>query len=252
MSPQRPLSIHDHVFSTYITLRYGMAWLALLFPVLLYVVGKLVFGIGLQDSMSAYYFASAADDPHAYPMRTWFVGLLFAIGAALYLYKGFGRTENVLLNLAGSFAWLVAIYPMDRESGGRPGFHLDELSVHGTTAVLLFACLAWVAIFCAGRTLRELPAQHRDKEPRFRNAYRVIGAAMVTFPAIAFVLNVVVSDLSKYVFFAEAVGVWTFSAYWYTKSREMALSRMEERALMQELEAFEQPARPAALQARAG
>ena len=51
--------LQEHVFSTYITLRYGVVLIAALLPAVVYGVGR-AFGIALQDSISAYYWASAA------------------------------------------------------------------------------------------------------------------------------------------------------------------------------------------------
>src|SRR5687768_1056650 len=86
--------LHKHMFNTYFVLRKGMACTAIVFPLLLWWVGAWA-DIDLQGSMSAYYHTS---------MRNWFVGLLFAVGGMLYLYKGFSMRENVALNLAGLFA----------------------------------------------------------------------------------------------------------------------------------------------------
>lgn len=225
-------SLHDHVFGTYITLRRGMAIMAFAFPLLLWLVGRLLYGIQLQNSMSAYYFAVPAPGSDAFPMRTWFVGLLFAIGGFLYLYKGFTDRENFALNLAGIFAVMVAVFPMDRDGAvGAERSLASQLSIHGASAVLLFVCLAFVAIWCADKTLRLLPEVHKGKEKNFRRWYRIIGLAMVAAPAGAFVYTLVSGDRARYVFVVEALGIWAFAAYWAVKSYEMSLSRAEEKVL---------------------
>src|SRR5688500_3060530 len=68
-----------HISLTYRNLRVGMGVLAVAFPLLLWWIG-LVCSVELQRSISAYYHTS---------MRDVFVGVLFAVGAYLYLYKGF-------------------------------------------------------------------------------------------------------------------------------------------------------------------
>lgn len=219
-------ALRDHIFSTYLTLRFGMAVLAIAFPPLLWGVGALRYGIDLQPSMSHYYFAQSAE-LNAFPMRVWFVGLLFAIGACLYLYKGFTNWENGALNGAGAFAALVALYPMNIACEANCGF-----SAHGTFAVLLFVCLAIVALFCAKATLDYLPADLRAK---YRLAYTWLGAAMVASPVAALLLTAFTGSTARYTFFAEACGVWAFAAYWWVKSREMAISGAEKRALRGEL-----------------
>jgi hypothetical protein len=220
-------ALQDHVFSTYITLRYGMAVLAIAFPLLLWIVGRLVYGIELQPSMSHYYFAPYPDHPdeRVFPMRVWFVGLLFAIGACLYLYKGFTNWENVALNLAGGFAALVALFPMaiDKTAGG------GALSLHGTFAVSLFVCLAFVAVFCAEATLPYL--NDATLAAAYRRRYKLLGALMLASPLGALALTLVTNNHSRFTFVAEALGVWSFAAYWWVKSREMATSGAERGAL---------------------
>ncbi len=241
-------ALSEHIFSTYITLRYGMAVLALLFPVLLWAVGEAVYDIELQSSMSHYYYAAWPPPGaivEAYPMRVWFVGFLFAIGAFLYLYKGFTQRENIALNLAGLFAAGVALFPMDIECMDHCGW-----SLHGACAVLLFVCLAFVSIVCAPATLRYLPdvralpptAQGPYDQPVrtgtrawFLRRYRILGAVMIASPAIALLLTFVFADNSRYTFFAEATGVWAFGLYWWVKSMEMKLSGAEKRGLRAEL-----------------
>ncbi|MEU0497268.1 hypothetical protein [Mycobacterium sp. NPDC006124] len=58
-----------------------------------------------QTSISAYYYTSA----HAV-----FIAALCALGAMLIVYKGSNDTEDVLLNLAGILALIVAMVPTSR------------------------------------------------------------------------------------------------------------------------------------------
>ena len=58
-----------------------------------------------QTSISAYYFTAA---------RGVFVGAVCAIGTLLIVYKGSKDTEDVLLNLAGILAFVVAFVPTSR------------------------------------------------------------------------------------------------------------------------------------------
>jgi hypothetical protein len=220
-------ALQDHVFSTYITLRYGLAVLGVALPGLLWAVGLVGYGIDLQPSLSHYYFAPYPDNPDetTFPVRAWFVGLLFAIGTGLLLYRGFTNWENVSLNLAGGCAVLVALVPMNIE-----GKAADGLSLHGTFAILLFLALAFVSIFCAQATLAYLP-DDPDLRAKFRRRYRLIGVAMLVSPLVALALTLVTNSRSRLIFLAEAFGTWSFAAYWWVKSQEMELSRAERRAL---------------------
>jgi len=227
---------------TYFSLRAGLAAVAFAMPLVLYFYGRLRHGLDLQPSMSAYFWAAAKDQCATFPMRTLFVGFLFAIAAGLYVYKGFTELENWLLNLAAVCAGLVAIFPERislTEAGETPRVAqlfdncpavkawamLPSYPVHYIAAVTLFVALALVAWFCADKTLKYLPP---DQDPKkFRRRYRAIAFLMILFPIVGFVLAFLFGVASDKVFFIEAAGIWTFGGYWIVKSRELALSRLE-------------------------
>jgi hypothetical protein len=214
-----PSELRKHVEATYFNLRIGMAVIAFAFPILLAVGAKLLRNISLQDSMSAYYHAGNG------AMRDWFVGVLVAIGAFLYLYKGFSRAENYALNLAGIFGIGVAVFPMQWQC--EPA--CDPVSLHGTLAVLFFICIAYVCLFRASDTLALLT--DAKKIGRYKAIYRTLGVLMVASPLTAFVVSGVLRRLSALVFFIEAFAVWAFAAYWLAKSREMRETSAERLAL---------------------
>lgn len=234
-----------HFSATYFSLRVGLAALAFAFPLVLYLYGKLRYGLDLQPSMSAYFFAATAEQCASFPMRTLFVGFLFAISVGLYLYKGITDFENVLLNAAGVCAALVAIFPeritaAEAQTDARLRQLFDNcpavlqwaqtpqtLPLHYIAAVSLFVILAVVAWACAYKTLEYLPAGKGDPN-RFRRTYRSIAVLMLLCPLTGGVLALTLSELSAYVFFVEAAGVWTFGCYWAVKSRELSLSRLED------------------------
>ena len=110
-----PKSLQAHVLGTYLDLRFGIAVFGFALPIILAGVGGIL-GIPLQGSISAYYHATPAAVDCSLTATVWpagtlrneFVGILIAVGAFLYLYKGFSRSENFALNLAGIFAVGVA------------------------------------------------------------------------------------------------------------------------------------------------
>jgi hypothetical protein len=208
--------LQDHVFATYVSLRFGMAVVAIAFPIWLWAGGAMQ-GIPLQDSMSAYYHAVFGDKS----MRNWFVGLLFALGILLHLYKGFSKQENIVLNFAGFFAVGVAIIPMEWNCGDV----CRKLTWHGTLAISLFLCIAYVCIFRASDTLRLL--KNKVLQARYRKLYLLIGGGMVLSPLIALLMTVVFKQFKSYTFFVEAAGIWIFATYWLVKSRELSHTHAE-------------------------
>ena len=242
--PKNAQALWNHYSDTYFSLRMGLAVLAFAFPAVLYGIGKFGFGLDLQPSMSAYFFTATAQQCASFPMRTLFVGFLFAIGAGLYLYKGFTPLENLLLNAAGVCAATVAIFPerigVAEASGDTrlqglfascPAIRQwaespPALPVHYLAAVLLFALLAVVAWACACKTLAYLPPAKGDAAT-FRRLYRGLAILMLLCPVVGLVLAYFLGARSSSVFFVEAAAVWTFGTYWAVKSRELALSRLE-------------------------
>jgi hypothetical protein len=234
-----PKSLQDHVLGTYFNLRYGIVLSGFGLPIILAVVGKIL-GIPLQGSISAYYYATASAPicsqmPSEWPagtLRTEFVGILIAVGAFLYLYKGFSRSENIALNLAGIFAVGVALFPTAWPPCGQP----ERITVHGTLAVLFFLSIAYVCLFRARDTLSLVDDPTRRE--RYDRSYKSLGTLMVVSPLAA----MIVSDFftppggqSSRVFYIEAFGAWAFAAYWFVKSRELRETSAERRAITEPL-----------------
>lgn len=215
-------ALQDHIAATYLTLRIGIAVLAIALPFILWIGGHVRADLPLQGSMSAYYHGGTG------AMRDEFVGVLFAVGAFLYLYKGFTTLENYALNLAGVFIVGVAIFPMEWECGDScKGF-----SLHGVCAVLFFLSIAYVCIFRASDTLELI--SDKDKVKRYKKSYKLLGMGMLASPAIAVLLTFFLqphSEAKSTVFFVEAAGVLIFAWYWILKSREIHLSNAEKAAL---------------------
>lgn len=223
MLPRSDLSPDElrlHMAGTYFTLRSGMGVLAIGLPLLLAVAGPLADGEPLRCSLSAYYFSVR--------MRDVFVGLLVAIGAFLFLYKGFSREENWALNLAGALAIGIALVP----TTGRCDGSGETWSVHTAFAFAFFVVIAGVCILLASDTLRLIndPARVR----LFQRLYRLYGALMIVLPiAIAVVSRALDRGDAAFpvIFLVETAAVLTFAAYWLTKSIELRQTHAEQHAL---------------------
>lgn len=221
--------LQEHIFSTYITLRFGLAVVAGLLPIVVYIAGRLD-DVPLQDSLSAYYWATGTGD---YVARVWFVGGIFAIASGLYLYKGFTVSENIALNLAAIFGLGVAAFPMEWNCGTSCG----KFSIHGFSAIAMFACLVYVVWFRGKDTLKYLPGGEQGARARkYRRLYRLTAAVMALTPLTAFVLISVVNKQSAFVFFVESAAVMAFALYWWIKSTELRTSGAVREALQREME----------------
>jgi hypothetical protein len=231
MTRTKPEAIQQLILSTFFSLRVGTGVIGVLFPIVLVLGGWLHAGIAVQNSLSAYYHALG---PTGLSMRDWFVGGLFALGACLYLYKGFSLRENLALNAAGVFAVSIAVNPMYRPEGTGP-----KISVHGVSAFLFFLAIAFVAVFCGDETLCEI---HDPKiRARYKQAYGFLAILMVASPISVVVMNWLHKN-NRYILMLEVAGIYAFAAFWFTKTRELRFSSADKKALKGELGSDEPPA----------
>jgi hypothetical protein len=214
--------LSNHVFDTYLSLRAGMAVITFLFPIVVVAAGY-VFdeGLPIQRSLSAYYWAS---NTGFNPARIPFVGGLFAIGAFLYLYKGFSVRENIALNVAAVGAVGAACFPMAWTCAGCGGW-----TPHGIFAIFFFGGMVYVVWFRSSDTLGLLPSDQSRKY--FAGWYAAIGFFMALSPLIA-----LTTKRSWFVIFVEALGIWAFAVYWLVKTSELKLSRATNKALAASVE----------------
>lgn len=224
-------TLQNHVELTYLFLRLGVGGLAVLLPIILAVGGFLGYRLSLQDSISAYYhaFVTSVQFPDVYAiagnglMRNWFVGILWAIGFFLVLYKGFGRRESRVLNIAGILLVMVSMFPMDWTCHDA----CSKISIHGVSAIFFFLAIGYVCIFRSGDTLPLLP---RSQQTIYKRIYRLIGLAMWVFPLTVAILEAAQIKIfgSRTIFFIETAGIWTFAAFWLIKSYEIIQSGADE------------------------
>jgi hypothetical protein len=228
-----PAELQEHIYKTYVWLRIGLGVLAFALPPLLLGIGWWK-GIPLQDSMSAYYFAFAppTSELRVFPARVTFVGILFVLAFFLILYRGFSRTEDWALNIAGLSALLVALFPTQTPDYCTNCGNDRYSFVHGTAAVVLFVCVAFDAWACTEETLVQLPDPTRRS---FRMGYDALAAAMIIAPAAVIAMTYVFGISGKKIFFVEWAGIVTFSAYWALKTYELSLSQAEKKAMMGQL-----------------
>ena len=222
MTPGKSMTAEDlrrNMMSTYFTLRVGIVFLSMLLPLALLVYSLAVHGRLVESSMSAFYSADGG------AMRNWFVGILWAIGFFMILYQGFSPLEDWLLNSAGVFAVLTAMTPCHCSAQEA----LAKSRAHATFAILFFACMVAVCLFCARDTLTLLP--DKSDQDKFKRAYLTIAVLLFVSPLVALGTAYFAEAESSRVFFIEWFGVYVFAAYWATKTVEFKISSAERRAL---------------------
>lgn len=209
--------LRRHFERTYLSLRLGIAAVGVALPAVLWIGALELERLPLLSSMSAYYYTG---------MRDVFVGALFAVGFALYVYRGFSSAENLVLSLAGVLAVCIALFPT-HVSGERTIAH----EVHTLAGILFFVCLAYVSVFRAADTL-SLVRDTRWARVLLR-IYQVLGVMMLASPLVALVTERILRPPGaepSIVFFVQAFGVWTFAAYWLVKTLELRLTSADRAA----------------------
>jgi hypothetical protein len=209
--------LHADFRPTYFALRFGVGIIGVLLPLILVGWG-LYRGIAWSDmtALSAFYWLRIPGDP-TFILRNWFVGSLSAVGIGLIVYKGYGRLENQLLNLAGLALVSVALNPM-----AWPQVYEPRLPVHEIVAFIFFGMISATIWFCSGKTL--VGSLKQEVRVRWMWIYRIFAIAMVAFPLGAYLL----ARREQRLIFVEVLGVWVFASYWFVKIYEVSRVSMVE------------------------
>jgi hypothetical protein len=207
--------LQKYIAQTYFGLRLVLAILAFAFPWLLYIGGRLA-NEGLAPSLSAYYEVDGG------LMRDQFVGVLWAVGMMLLAYRGLHWSESIALLVAGVSAVGIASFPCHCLPG-----NAHHSAVHAFFAVLFFASIAYVCIWCAPDTLPLMPPGTTPSAATFTRIYRIIGGLMIIAPLASVALDHWLSDGGKTVVLAEVAGIYTFASFWCVKSWELGKSDAE-------------------------
>lgn len=221
--PMTQTELQKHIFKTYFMLRVGLGALGFLFPLLLVLIG-LWEKISIQGSMSDYYFATASPELRDFPDRVLFVGILFTLGCFLILYRGFNRTEDWMLNIAGVSALAIALFPERAPSNCNNCGSALIPYVHETAGVVLFVCTAFVAWRCSDATLRYLP----DSQKRFfKWLYNGFAGVMFVTPFGVIAMTSIFGVSDWKILIVEWIVIWVFATYWLVKTVELKMDDSE-------------------------
>ncbi|MFL6164569.1 MAG: hypothetical protein ACJ74U_20420 [Jatrophihabitantaceae bacterium] len=202
---------------TYYGLRWGLGIVTFLLPLVVRWGEKILTKHSLPESISGYYHTG---------MRNYFVATLIVVAAFLFLYKGYSRWENYLLNIAGVATAGVVFFPTGCDSGSTECATYTRPWLHGTFAIIAFGSIGLVAVFLGGSTLDLL--HDKRKERIFRTIYLVLGVAMIVLPLLTAVLAH--KDVAS-LYWIEFAALWVFVGYWTAKTLEFSWSHAEQKAI---------------------
>jgi hypothetical protein len=166
----------------------------------------------LQRSISDYYYT---------PMRDYYVGALFAIGAFLASSRGYDLLDEITGYLAGLFAFCVAFFP----SFNPRSSHFTRLDVefgylHTVFAALLFLMLGYICLFLFRKSSPEAKPLTRRKRTRNR-IYGICGLTMVLCMTamVSLTLRGIIQRRhpSHWLFWLETLALAAFGVAWLTK-----------------------------------
>jgi hypothetical protein len=208
---------------SYVTVRFAIGVLGLALPFLLVLVEPILFdGQPFpRGSLSAYYYSG---------MRELFVGVLWAIGVFLVLYKLTEFSwESRLSTLAGFAVVLVALFPTARPGEGVRLTPLQDLlgegrveRIHFTAAAVFIGSLAPITYFF-GKEEGKRTARPGRRSGRFWKAYHWTCTGVIVAAAALALFAGITGEPDKGLLIAEAVAVWGFAASWLMKGAELDL-----------------------------
>lgn len=183
-------------------MRKVIGWLALILPPLIVLGEPLVFDdrpfpLG---SLSAYYYSG---------FREIFVGLLWAIGVFLILYKWSERTRESRVSTVAGFAVLVvALFPTGKPGAKVATTPLQDLLGEEWVERVHFGA-AGIFIFLLSRISRYW-VRHRPERKRLHRACEI-----VILVALALAIFTGAFDRPDYgILVAEFAAVWAFATSW--------------------------------------
>jgi hypothetical protein len=169
--------------------------------------------------------------------RNLFVGFLCVIGASLFMYSGFSKLEDILLDLAGFLLLLVALFPTDWAGSQLGGLICEDfkpfqaslllglpVSIHNFAAIGFFLAITLVNYKTALISVAFI--SDADQRQRWSRIFSVARFLMPASLLLAFLLSRAF-DPGRWVLWLECAGIWAFSIYWLLKSLEILGSRVD-------------------------
>lgn len=232
-----PQWVLRNIVKAHLSLRLMIGTAAILFPVVLLAIGT-AFGLPMPGSISEYYWYPSAESDA--PVRVFFVGGLYAIGAFLIGYRGYTKGENWLYTLAGLCAICVATLPMVQdghartiENYGNPLY--GHPNIHGGCAAGIFVFLAIAIWMYSDITLKQFG------NPRFegilRKIYHLLAGSMVVLPLLIFLsikgfldpffTALRMNEIPYTIYLIEIAAIVPFGLFWFIKTAEISLSEFD-------------------------
>lgn len=197
----------------YIALRRVLGILGFILPIVVAFGAWIVFGTGLQGTLSNYY--------HTH-MRDVFVGAIWAIAFILYSYKGYDRGDDWVGNLACIFAIGLSLFPATKDA--LPSELNTVGIIHVIFAFLFFLMLIYMS---AIRFTKSRPNEPLTPQKTWRNRMYYLSASIMIVCMVAMVLYsiIVPEDTQRAqlnaapIFWLESITIMAFGLAWGIKGQ---------------------------------
>lgn len=211
----QPSGGDDSLVLSYLGIRKAVGIIGIALPFVVALGALVVSGLGLQSSVSAYYYTV---------MRDVFVGSMCAIAVFLMSYRGYDSRDRIAGNLACAFALGVALFPTTPASGATP----TDL-VFGWLHVVCAACFLLVLAYFSLKLFRLSEGGMTDQKKRRNVVYTVCGYVILACLVLAAVVKLLGDDspikqLSP-IFWLEATAIVAFGVSWFTKGEAILKDR---------------------------
>lgn len=195
---------------SYLGVRRAIGVIGILLPFVLLIGAWLIDRVGVQASISDYYYTV---------MRNVFVGSMCANGVFFLSYR-YARVDTVVATVIGLAAIGVALFPTTPVNPTTTEMTIG--TVHFICATVFFLALAYYAFFIFTRTD---PAVPMTPQKRQRNAvYRLCGVLIVVCLVLIAVLNLLppgpIDDVQP-VFWLETIASVSFGVSWLIKGETL-------------------------------
>lgn len=189
------------------TIKFLIGLVALLLPVVEVILSR-----GAITSISESYWY-----PDSYWSRNVFVGSLFAIAALLAGYNGTSSKQLWFGKVAALAAILIANFPCKCGNSA----HEILKGVHGVSAGVLFAVLAWFCWDFIQRAKTKLHDVRKTAASRRIVIYKACGIGMLAAIALFIAHFLFFPDEESLILCGETFGLVSFGLSWLTASHKL-------------------------------
>jgi hypothetical protein len=205
---KKKAAIENTLVFSYLALRKAIGILGIALPFVVSLGALIIFGTGIQGSLSGYYYTG---------MRGVFVGTLWAIGFFLLSYKGYDKADTIASDLAWIFAIGVSLFPTAPDMV-TSNTELIIGNIHLTFAALFFGTLIYFCLVQFPKTDQKKPTKRKLQ----RNmVYRACGYVMIACILVIGVVHIeAVANAVKglnLIFWFESIAIAAFGFSWITK-----------------------------------